>query len=134
VHKQLDERRDLQRRDDPDLPLHEVHPRFQLVDPAVDRADALSDHMLATSAGPEARVAVKTAESIGERAGDAYADATPQEARERSRNAVRRGATRAGAQAGGGGLFRQFDQQTFSVFAAFALGYAAALFIHRRSQ
>jgi hypothetical protein len=88
----------------------------------------------ATSAGPEARVAVKTAESIGERAGDAYADATPQEARERSRNAVRHGATRAGAQAGGGGLFRQFDQQTLSVFAAFALGYAAALFIHRRSQ
>jgi hypothetical protein len=88
----------------------------------------------ATSAGPEARVADKTAESLGERAGDAYADATPQEARERSRNAVRHGAAQDGAQAGGGGLSRPFDQQMFSVFAAFALGYAAALFIHRRSQ
>ena len=88
----------------------------------------------ATSAGPEARVADKTAESLGERAGDAYADTTPQEARERSRNAVRHGVTRAGAQAGGGDLSRPFDQQTFSVFAAFALGYAASLFIHRRSQ
>jgi hypothetical protein len=88
----------------------------------------------ATSAGPEARVADKTAESLGERAGDAYADATPQEARERSRNAVRHGVTQDGAQAGGGGLSRPFDQRTFSVFAAFALGYAAALFIHRRSQ
>jgi hypothetical protein len=90
----------------------------------------------ATSAGSEARVAVKTAESIGERVGDAYADATPQEARERSRNAVRlrHGATQAGAQAAGGGLSRQFDQHTFSVFTAFAVGYAAALFIHRRSQ
>jgi hypothetical protein len=88
----------------------------------------------ATSAGPEATVAAKTAESIGERAGDAYADATPQEARERSRNAIRHGATQGRAPAGGGGLSRQSDQQTFSVFAAFALGYAAALLIHHRTQ
>jgi hypothetical protein len=51
-----------------------------------------------------------------------------------SRNTVRHGATQARAQAGGGSLSPQFDQQTFSVFAAFALGYAAALLIHRRSQ
>ena len=38
-----------------------------------------------TSAGPGARIADKTAESVGERAGDAYADATTDEARERSR-------------------------------------------------
>ena len=88
----------------------------------------------ATSAGPEARVGDKTAESLGERAGDAYADATPHEARQRSRNAVRHGVKQDGVQAGGGGLSRPFDQQTFSVFAAFALGYAAALLIHRRSQ
>ena len=41
---------------------------------------------VATSAGPGARIADKTAESVGERAGDAYADATTDEARERSRN------------------------------------------------
>jgi hypothetical protein len=87
-----------------------------------------------TSVGPQANVADKTAESVGERAGDAYADATPDEARERSRNAVRHAATQGRAQAGSGGLSGQFDQRTFSVFAAFALGYAAALLIHRRSQ
>jgi hypothetical protein len=81
----------------------------------------------ATSVGPQARVADKTAESVGERAGDAYADATPDEARERSRKVVRHAATQAG-------LSRQFYQQTFTVFAVFALGYAAALLIHRRRQ
>jgi hypothetical protein len=45
VRKQFDGRRDLPRRDNPDLPLHEVHPRFQLVDPAVDCTDVLGDHM-----------------------------------------------------------------------------------------
>jgi hypothetical protein len=88
----------------------------------------------ATSAGPQARVADKTAESVGERAGDAYADATPDEARERSRKVDRHAATQTGSQAGGAALSRQFDQQTFTVFAALALGYAAAFLIHRRSQ
>jgi hypothetical protein len=78
---------------------------------------------VATSSGPGARVADKTAESVGERAGDAYADVTTDEARQRSRQVVRHA-----GQAG------QFDQQTFvMVVAAFALGYIAALLVHRSS-
>jgi hypothetical protein len=42
----------------------------------------------AASAGHRARVAGKTAESLGERSGDAYADATMDEARERSRRSM----------------------------------------------
>ena len=76
-----------------------------------------------TSAGPGARMADKTAESVGERAGDAYAHATTDEARERSRKAVRHT-----GQAG------QFNKQTFvTVVAAFALGYVAASLVHRSS-
>jgi hypothetical protein len=83
---------------------------------------------VATSAGPGARIADKTAESVGERAGNAYADATTDEARERSRNVVRHAGMRGGSQAG------QFNQQKFvTVVAAFTLGYAAALLIHRSS-
>ena len=83
---------------------------------------------VATSAGPGARIADKTAESVGERAGDAYADATTDEARERSRKVVRHAGMQGGPQAG------QFNQQTFvTVVAAFALGYVAALLIHRSS-
>jgi hypothetical protein len=78
-----------------------------------------------TSAGPGARIADKTAESVGERAGDAYADATTDEARERSRKVVRHAGMHGGS---------QFNQQTFvTVVAAFALGYVAALLIHRSS-
>ena len=75
-------------------------------------------------------VADKTAESLGERSGDAYADATTNEARERSRRVFRHAA--AEPQTGGG---RSFDQQTFAtVLAAFALGYAAAVLIHRHAR
>ena len=55
---------------------------------------------VATSAGPGARIADKTAESVGERAGDAYADATTDEARERSRKVVRHAGMQGGSQAG----------------------------------
>ena len=83
---------------------------------------------VATSAGPGARIADKTAESVGERAGDAYADATTDEARERSRQVVRNAGMQGGSQAG------QFNQQRFvTILAAFALGYVAALLIHRSS-
>jgi len=86
----------------------------------------------AASAGPRARVADKTAESLGERSGDAYADATTNEARERSRRVFPRAATEIGSQTGGAALSQSFDQQIFvTVLAAFALGYAAALLIHR---
>ena len=81
---------------------------------------------VATSAGPGARIADKTAESVGERAGDAYADATTNEAREQSRKVVRHAGMQGGSQAS------QFNQQTFvTVGAAFALGYVTALLIHR---
>jgi hypothetical protein len=82
---------------------------------------------VATSAGPGARIADKTAESVGERTGDAYADATTDEARERSRKVVRHAGMR-----GGSG---HFNQHTFvTVVAAFALGYVAALLIHRSER
>jgi hypothetical protein len=84
----------------------------------------------ATSAGPRARVAEKTAESLGERSVDAYADATTDEARERSRRVFPHAAI--GSQTGGAALSELLGQQTFvTVLAAFALGYAAALLIHR---
>ena len=80
----------------------------------------------ATSSGSGARIADKTAESVDERAGDAYADATTDEAQQRSRKVVRHPGLQGGSQA------RQFNQQTFvTVVSAFALGYVAALLIHR---
>jgi len=86
----------------------------------------------AAATGPRARVADKTAESLGERSGDAYADATTNEARARSPKVVRHAATEGGSLTGGAVLSRPFDQQTLiTVLAAFSLGYAAALLIHR---
>jgi hypothetical protein len=83
---------------------------------------------VATSAGPRARVADKTAESVGERAGDAYADGTTRQARARSRKVLQHAGMQGVSQAG------QFNQQTFvTVVAAFALGYVAALLVHRNS-
>jgi hypothetical protein len=83
---------------------------------------------VATSSGSRARVADKTAESVGERAGEAYADATADEARDRSRRVLRHAGMPGRSEAG------QFNQQTFvTVVAAFALGYVAALLIHRNS-
>jgi hypothetical protein len=86
------------------------------------------------SAGPQANVADKTAESIGERAGDAYADATPDEARERSRSFVQQGATQAGPRRSDAARGRTMvgGQQVVTVVAAFALGYATAFLFHRR--
>jgi hypothetical protein len=86
----------------------------------------------AASAGPRASVADKTAESLGERSGDAYMDATMDEARERSRRVFPHAASNIGSQTGGAALLESLGQQTFvTVLAAFALGYAAALLIHR---
>ena len=59
-----------------------------------------------TSSGSGARVADKTAESVGERAGEAYADATTDEARERSRKVFRHAGMRGRSEAS------QFNQQT----------------------
>ena len=65
----------------------------------------------AESAGHRARVADKTAESLGERSGDAYADATTNEARERSRRVFPRAATEARSQAGSTALSRPFTNR-----------------------
>jgi hypothetical protein len=76
---------------------------------------------LAASAGPQADIAAKTAESVGERVGDAYA--TTEEVKAGTRKVARRAASEA----------RRAVQQPFvTVAAGFALGYAAALLIHRR--
>jgi ElaB/YqjD/DUF883 family membrane-anchored ribosome-binding protein len=76
---------------------------------------------LATSAGPQADFATRTAESVGERVGDAYA--TTDEVKAGPRKVARRAASQASWAA----------QQPFTAVAAgFALGYAAALLIHRR--
>jgi hypothetical protein len=85
----------------------------------------------AASAGPRARVAEKTAESLGERSGDAYADAETNEARERSRRVFPRAASAIESQTGGAALSELLGQQFVTVLAAFALGYAAALLLHR---
>src|SRR6266480_5508788 len=67
---------------------------------------------LATSAGPQADIATKTAESVGERVGDAYA--TTAEVEAGSRKFARTVASQASA-----------AQQPFmTVAAGFALGYA----------
>ena len=54
------------------------------------------------------------------------------EARERSRRVFPHAATEIGSQMGGAALSESLGRQTFvTVLAAFALGYAAALLIHR---
>jgi hypothetical protein len=82
---------------------------------------------VAIPAGTQAGIAARTAEAVGERVGDAYADATTDEAQERSRKVVRKAATQAGSQASGAA-----QQPFMTVVAAFAVGYVAALLIHRR--
>jgi hypothetical protein len=89
-----------------------------------------------TSAGPEANVAARTAESIGERAGDAYANATPDKVQERSRIAVRQGTRQAGFPQSGPASDRipAGGQQVVTAIAAFALGYVAAFLFHGRGH
>ena len=76
---------------------------------------------LALSAGPQADIAAQTAESVGERVGDAYA--TTAEVKAGSRKVARTVASQASPAA---------QQPFITVAAGFALGYAAALLIHRR--
>ena len=76
---------------------------------------------LATSAGPEADIATKTAESVGERVGHAYA--TTAEVKAGSRKVARTVASQASW---------AVQQPFMTVAAGFALGYIAAVFIHRR--
>jgi hypothetical protein len=75
----------------------------------------------AMSAGPQADLAMRTAESVGERVGDAYA--TTAEVKAGSQHLPRRAEIHESHTA----------QQPFMIAAVgFAFGYAAALLIHRR--
>ena len=76
---------------------------------------------LARSAGPQADIAAQTAEAVGERVGDAYA--TTDEVKAGSRKVTRIAASQASWAA---------QQPFMTVAAGFALGYVAALLIHRR--
>ena len=92
--------------------------------PDAAKAEMPTDDVMqrrAVSAGPHADIADQTAESVGERVGDAYA--TTDEMKPRSRKVARRAAPQAS---------RGAQQPFISVVAGFALGYAAALLIHRR--
>jgi hypothetical protein len=87
--------------------------------------DRVPEGRPATSAGPNAAVATKTAEALGETVGNAYAypEATAEEVRNRSRAHVRRRSTGNGS---------DYAQQLMIAAAGFAIGYVAALLIHRR--
>jgi hypothetical protein len=92
-----------------------------------DKADMPTEEVIrqrATSLGSQASRAAKTAEALGERDGGAYADAITDEAKERSRRVARHAASQASRAAQ--------EQRFMRVAAGFALGYAAALLIHRR--
>ncbi|SRR6266568_7132477 len=93
-------------------------------DAVKDKAETPTEEVirqLATSAGPQADIAAKTAESVGERVGDAYA--TTDEVKAGSRKVARTVASQAS---------RAAQQPFMTVAAGVALGYAAALLIHRR--
>ena len=85
----------------------------------------------AAPAGPQASLAAKTAEALGERAGGAYADATMEEAQRRSQELTRRASGDAGSYASMASRWVE-QQPLMTALAAFGLGYAAALLIHRR--
>ena len=78
----------------------------------------------ARSAGAWASVAERTAEAMGEHDSGAYAHrlTTPQQAHQRSRDTVSRGR----------GQWTVEEALAMSVIAAFGIGYAAALLLHRR--
>jgi len=97
-------------------------PASAIPDAAKDR---VPEGRPATSAGPHASVATKTAEALGETVGDAYAypDATTEEVRNRSREYVRHRPSASGS---------GFAPQFMIAAAGFALGYVAALLIHHR--
>jgi len=90
---------------------------------------------LAKSSGAEASIPEKTAESVGERVGDAYSN--PQ-SRGRSwpRKSSRFAATREGSPTRRGAaeslLHQPYDGRFATVVASFALGYAVAMWLHKR--
>lgn len=97
-------------------------PESAIPDVARDRVPEVRPAM---SAGPNASVAARTAEAVGETVPDAYAypDATAEQVKNRSRQLVRRGSMRDGS---------GVAQPLMIAAAGFAVGYAAALMIHHR--
>jgi len=88
-------------------------------DPAVAQAGAPS--------GPQASLAEKAAEALGERVGDAYPHVTMAEAQRRSREGTMHSPSYASTAS------QRFAQQPLVIAAvAFGLGYAAAFLMHRR--
>jgi hypothetical protein len=85
----------------------------------------------AASAGPQASLAARTAEAVGEREGGAYADGTIEEAQRRSRETVRRPRS-SQAQATQRLSHKLARQPLMVISAAFALGYLAASVINHR--
>ncbi|MGA7862482.1 MAG: hypothetical protein WCA23_00525 [Stellaceae bacterium] len=84
---------------------------------------------LSKPAGPQASIPEKTAESIGERVGDAYADPGSAAARNFPGNIARLALPHERSDA----VRRVLDEPPFLMAAAgFALGYMAALLLHRR--
>jgi hypothetical protein len=104
-------------------------PESAIPDAAKQNAGRAPEY-LATSTGPQASLAAKTAEALGEREGGAYADGTIEEAQRRSRKAVR--ATKSSQAQVAHWFFNQVGRQPFVVISAFTLGYLASLVIHHR--
>ena len=84
---------------------------------------------LSKSAGPQASIPEKTAEAVGERVGDAYADPGSTAARNLPGNIARLALPHERP----GAVRRVLDEPPFLMATAgFALGYMAALLLHRR--
>jgi hypothetical protein len=98
-------------------------PGNAIPDAAKESATTRDDiRQLARSAGPRASVGALTAEALGERDDGAYAyrDATSNEVRARE------------AKVHGQSVFAFSETSYVPLIAGFALGYSAALLIHRR--
>ena len=97
-------------------------PESAIPDAARDR---VPEGRPAASAGPNASVATRTAEALGETAANAYAypDATADEVRNLSRSQARHASRQTGT---GSGL------QFMIAATGFVLGYIAALVVHHR--
>ena len=99
-------------------------PASAIPDAAKDRVPEAAQRP-PVSVGAEASIAAKTAEAVGERSSTgAYADPAADRASSRSRALAWRSSTRMMPRFGG--------RPYLAAAAVFALGYAAALLIHRR--
>lgn len=118
---------------------HESAPPYAAKNPEKSQEEAATQ--LAASTGAKASTPEKTAESVGERAGDAYSDphSPPRNSRgklgefvsrqDESRNGR---VLSTGRHAAGSVLHQFYDGRFATVVASFALGYAAAVWLHHR--